>query len=296
MVATKRSAFWQDIMTVGRMIRLAVSPPASRARRLYELFPASNMMAERSSYINMGYWQNPGDTLDDASQALAEQLADHAGFREGDRVLDAGFGHGDEDFLWLQRHNLAKIVGLNVTPTHVRAAQDKALERGLSDRLDFQEGSATAMNLAPGSFDRVVALESAFHFVPREEFFRQAYDVLRPGGVLAVADIVPINVSDAKGKGPFASAYPDENWYEGGEYLARLRAAGFTNVRLTSIREKVYEPWFGFMSRQVGDPAFRQRTSKLYYSWLRRELNDEARMRRSLAGLDYVIVVAEKPE
>jgi erythromycin 3''-O-methyltransferase len=297
MTTTKRPSVLQDVVMAAKAVRLALSPQEGRARRLYELFPASTMVNERTTYINMGYWQSPDDTLDDACQALAEKLADEAGFSAGDQVLDVGFGYGDQDFLWLRRHDLAKIVGLNVTPVHVRTAQSKAREQGLADRLDFREGSATAIDLPPNGFDRVVALESAFHFVPRAQFFEQAYRVLRPGGVLATADIVPLNAQEPKGKDPFASAYPDQNWYEAEEYRSHLKAAGFTGIRLTSIRDNVYEPWLAYMAEKIRDPAFRDRTSRLYYSWLSRGLQDDAaRMRKGVTGLDYVIAVAEKPE
>jgi erythromycin 3''-O-methyltransferase len=295
MAITKRPSVWQDVVTLGRAARLAVSPPESRARRLYELFPVGNQMTEQTSYINMGYWRSPEDTLDDAGRALAELLADAAGLQPGDQVLDAGFGYGDQDFLWLRRHSLGNIIGLNVTPAHVRAAQAKARAQRLGERLDFRTGSATAMDLPAESIDRVVALESAFHFLPREEFFRQAYRVLRPEGVLATADIVPLDLEGAKGKGPFATAYPDDNWYGGDTYLAKLRTCGFVDVELKSIRDNVFDPWIAHLTRTVDDPAFRARVSRLYHSWLRREVSDQARMRQGVDGLDYVIVTARKP-
>jgi len=54
----------------------------------------------------------------------------------------------------------------------------------LGDRLDLRVGSATSTPFADGSFDRVVALESALRFDTRRKFFEEAFRVLRPGGVL----------------------------------------------------------------------------------------------------------------
>ncbi|MEV4382494.1 methyltransferase domain-containing protein [Streptosporangium sp. NPDC049644] len=295
MTTSQRPTAWQDLLSFGRSVRLALSSPETRAKRAYEIFPPSTWTAlnDHSSYLNFGYWRSEADTLDDACQALAEKLADAAGFQEGDRILDAGFGYGDQDFMWLERHNPAKIVGLNVTPTHVQIAQAKARERGLSDRLIFQEGSATAMTFEPSSFDRVVALESALHFRPREEFFRQAHHILRPGGVLATADILPLN--DYSREDLFSPTVPRENWHDGNEYLARLRSAGFVNARLTSIRTHVYEQWCRWAERKLDAPEFQQNATWGYRRWLHRELADDTRMRRRFANMDYVIVVAEKP-
>jgi erythromycin 3''-O-methyltransferase len=292
------------VLSAYRSIRLAVSSPENRAKYAYELVPPSTWTAlnDHSSYLNFGYWRSESDTLDDACQALAEKLADAAGFQEGDRILDAGYGYGDQDFMWLERYNPAEIVGLNVTPTHVRIAQTKARERGLDDRLIFQEGSATAMTFEPGSFDRVVALESALHFRTRDEFFRQAYHVLRPGGVLSTTDILPLstdktvrNADAINRKNIFSISVPSENWYDGNEYVARVQAAGFVNARWTSIRDRVYEPWFRWAVRKLDDPAFQQSATWVYRQWLRRELTDDTRMRQRFAMLDYALVVAEKP-
>jgi erythromycin 3''-O-methyltransferase len=292
------SSFKKDIGMMRRAALLAKAPMDSQARYIYELFPDDLFMTERTRYHNMGYWRSPEDDLDDAGENLALLLAEHAGFGAGDRILDAGYGYGDQDFLWLRRYGPAKVVGLNVTPSHVRFAQAKARELGLTDKLDFREGSATEINFAPGSFDRVVALESAFHFVSREDFFKQAYGVLRPGGVLAAADVIPLKVDVATKDhkyGLYQWGYPPENRYAGDEYLSRLQAAGFTNTRLTSIRDHVFDQFADYMHRTMCDPAFRARATKLAYRWLSMSMTDREHIIRDLAGLDYVIVTAEKP-
>lgn len=94
-------------------------------------------------------------------------------------MLDVGFGYGDQDFKWLRERQVAKVYGLNITPHHVEAAQRRAQEEGLADRTDFRLGSATELPFEDNTFDRVVALESAFHFYPRSAFFAEALRVLR---------------------------------------------------------------------------------------------------------------------
>src|SRR5450759_3989444 len=84
------------------------------------------------------------------------------------------------------------------SPRPSSAARMRAAEEGLGDRLDFRVGSATDMPFAADSFDRVVALECAHHFYPRSAFLSEAYRVLRPGGVLAATDIVPLDGGTAR--------------------------------------------------------------------------------------------------
>jgi erythromycin 3''-O-methyltransferase len=299
MTTASRPSLWEEARVLGRSLRMAVSSPVERARRIYELYSPDNKLTEESHYLNMGYWLEPDATLDQASEALVDLVAEHGRFGPGQRILDVGFGYGDQDFRWLERFPGATVVGVNVTPQQVRLAGRRAVERGLADRAEFREGSATEAAVPPASVDRVVALESSFHFVSREDFFLEAFTALRPGGVLVTADIVPLDLSGGaergKGMGSFTYMIPDENWYDVAAYEKLLRRTGFTDVRLTSIREHVWEPWFRYASRRVNDPGFRAGVSRIYHSTLRRHLANEKRWKKDFANLDFTIAVAVKP-
>jgi len=130
------------------------------AAAIYDLL-ATSSPTEHGLYLNLGYWRYASD-VDQASDALAMLVAETGRMNSADRVLDCGFGFGDQDLLWAQRLKPRQIIGLNITESQVGIAQRRVVEAGLTDRVDLRHGSATDIPLPDASFDLVVALESAF--------------------------------------------------------------------------------------------------------------------------------------
>ncbi len=300
-MATRTTSVWKNAHMVGTyaLARLA-RDPVTRVRRLYEMYPSTYLFADHSTYINYGYWADGCASLDEASAALAGRVADAAGFGPDDVVLDVGFGYGDQDFAWLRDYRLGRIHGLNITPRQVEAARARAEREGVSDRVRFEVGSATAIPYPEGSFDRVVALECAHHFYPRDRFLAEAYRVLKPGGTFAATDVVPIgpHVSRTGMKSvplTWVEATVDEaNWYTREEYERRLVAIGYTDVKLESIRDRVLEPWRRHIVRKLADPAFQRRVGRMYHRMLTKMWSDQPLLQRELGLLDYLLVSARK--
>src|SRR5688500_1149023 len=90
-------------------------PGRRHARRIYDFLTGHNLPGEDSLFINLGYWADPGvRTIDDASRALADAVAEGARLGPGKRLLDCGFGYGDQDIHWIHRFNPTAIDGVNV--------------------------------------------------------------------------------------------------------------------------------------------------------------------------------------
>src|SRR5262245_22084096 len=101
---------------------LVLNPSRNRADLLYELSSIDNYLTERTLYRNVGYWKNGEATLDDASEALARAAADNLALSPGDRLLDVGFGYGDQDMYWTERYKPREIIGINITQSQIDLA------------------------------------------------------------------------------------------------------------------------------------------------------------------------------
>jgi microcystin synthetase protein McyJ len=189
------------------------------------------------------------------------------------------------------------IIGVNVTPLHVEVARRSVAERGLEDRIDLRLGSATGLRFRDSTFDKVLALECAFHFETRDDFFKEAWRVLRPGGRLAVTDMLPL-----AGVQPFGLTQrlvrrrfglPSANIYDRDIYASKLREIGFVGVVGRSIGHFVNPGMAKYVrARREGKPA-----STIRINLTAEDCRpDNIHQCRRWDGLDdYVIFVADKP-
>lgn len=249
-------------------------------------------------WLNLGYWQR-AQSYPDACADLARKLAEAARLGRGDVVLDAGFGFAEQDLLWVREYDVARIVGLNVTKLHVDVAQQRVRSLGLGERLDLRLGSATEIPLEAGTVDKVVALESAFHFDTRERFFEEAYRVLRPGGRIALADCMPFVGEKPSGLwnrwGWRRWGVPPANIYDRTAYEQKLAARGFTQIEVESIRQYVFPGMHRYAEQRKQGVTMEQARVQLSKEDVESCLGVD--LWRKQGGLtDYVIFSAVKAE
>ncbi|MGH3857468.1 MAG: SAM-dependent methyltransferase, partial [Pseudonocardiaceae bacterium] len=156
----------------------------------------------------------------------------------GERVLDAGCGVGGSS-LWLATERGARVVGITPVASQVALARGYAADRGLSDRVHFEQADYVATPFLAASFDIVWACESLCHALSKAAFYREAARVLRPGGRMIVAEYVraarPVDPTGERLLHEWLDGWAIPDIDTPGEHLGHLAAAGFTDARLDDV-------------------------------------------------------------
>ncbi len=116
-------------------------------------------------------------------------LAALAGIGPATRVLDIGGGFGGPARTLAATYGCAVTV-LDVTEEYCRVGEMLTARSGLSERVAFRHGDALALPFADAAFDLVWTQHSSMNIADKRGLYAEAYRVLRPGGRLALFEIM----------------------------------------------------------------------------------------------------------
>jgi SAM-dependent methyltransferase len=160
-----------------------------------------------------------------------------AELRPGETVLDLGSGGGIDVLLSARRVGpTGKAYGLDMTDEMLALARENQRKAGVPN-VEFVKGEIEAIPLPEGSVDVIISNCVINLSADKDRVLREAFRVLKPGGRLAVSDIV------VRGEVPAAIRRSVELWIgcvagalEESEYRDRLARAGFEAIDIEPTR------------------------------------------------------------
>lgn len=131
----------------------------------------------------------PVDHFHTLGASATTGLADAAGLKEGDEVLDAGCGLGGPARTLAETYG-CRVTGIDLTPEFCEAAAELNRRVGLGDKIVIQEANALALPFGDDTFDVVWTMHVSMNIDDKAELYDQFARVLKPGGKLAFFDLI----------------------------------------------------------------------------------------------------------
>lgn len=131
----------------------------------------------------------PADEFHIRGLAATREMAARLNLTSSTRVLDVGSGLGGPA-RWLAATYGCHVTGIDLTAPFCAAAEALTARMGLSDRVSFRHGSALEMPFVDESFDIAWTQHAAMNIEDKARLYMEIARVLKPGGRLALFDIM----------------------------------------------------------------------------------------------------------
>lgn len=159
-----------------------------------------------------------------------------AALEPGQTVLDLGSGGGIDCFLAARKVGpTGRVIGVDMTPAMLDKARANKEKMGV-ENVDFRLGEIENLPVGDERVDVIIS-NCVINLSPdKPQVFREAFRVLKPGGKLAVSDIVtdgPLPTAIKSSLSAWAGCVAGA--LDVRDYLAAVEDAGFVDVTLTPV-------------------------------------------------------------
>jgi len=189
----------------------------------------------KDATLALGYSEDDLNAVPDAANmglGCGNPLA-IAALKPGETVLDLGSGGGFDCFLARKQVGSdGLVIGVDMTPDMVMLARQNAQKAGYAN-ISFRLGEIEHLPVADSTVDVIISNCVINLALDKDQVFRDAYRVLKPGGRLSISDIVATAELPEHIKNDLAML---SGCIAGAEFVENMRSmlhqAGFRNIRL----------------------------------------------------------------
>lgn len=180
-----RIAFARDAVNDRMRSQRNVSHHYDIGNDLYRL-----MLDHDHMQYSCAYWADGVETLSQAQEAKLAHIASKLALDQGQQILDIGCGWGGMA-IYLARHFDVRVHGITLSREQLELARERAMDAGVSDRVEFELVDYRELPSRSIRYDRIVSV-GMFEHVGRpqfETFFRSCANLLADDGVMLLHTI-----------------------------------------------------------------------------------------------------------
>ncbi|MBI3623502.1 methyltransferase domain-containing protein [Candidatus Pacearchaeota archaeon] len=271
---------------------------------LYNSLSPLMQLATDNNMLNFGYWKNnPADPLG-AQNELCKLVGEMSDLDSASVVLDVGSGFSVPATYWKSQYENINITCINtnfqqlVLSTKLVGNNISNMKENLyallqTDDVRFVNATSTSLPISNRSADRIIALESAQHFRPLNQFVKESKKVLKNNGILIIA--VPVTKIPSKLVSIMKLGILSFTWASEHYSLDYVKSTiineGFHISEIQSIGPYVYDPLADYYMKNR--KYLRERILKKYPSYLENILYKSLLKMKQVSQkgfIDYVLI------
>jgi len=271
---------------------------------LYNSLSPLMQLATDNNMLNFGYWKNNTADPLGAQNELCKLIGEMADLDSASIVLDVGSGFSVPATYWKSQHENINITCININFQQL-VLSTKLVGNNISDMeenlyallqtndIRFVNATSTFLPISNSSADRIIALESAQHFRPLNQFIRESKKALKNNGILIIA--IPVTKIPSKLASFMKLGILSLTWASEHYSLDYVKSAiineGFHISEIQSIGPYVYDPLTDYYIKNR--KHLRERVLKKYPSYLENILYKSLLKMKQVSQkgiIDYVLI------
>jgi len=201
---------------------------------LYDSLSPIMQLSTDGDMLNFGYWDNSVDKPVEAQRNLCDLTGKLANLSNAKSLVDVGSGVLGPARKWQSDYPDLEISSININYNQLKNSD--------TDFIQKINSTSRFLPFTDSSVDRIIALESAQHFKPLEDFLLESKRILKDDGNLVVAiPVVSKNASVISDLGILSFTWSSEH-YTIESITSKINNVGFSIIQSQKIGHNVYTP------------------------------------------------------